>query len=232
MPLGASGGVYFLEVKIMREEPRVKRAIAFIDGQNLYHAARKRFGAKFPNYDAEALARAVCTKQGWELTATRFYTGVHSIGRNPIWHLFWHKKFAVMRRQQNVAVISRQLMYVNEKATSAQGIVEKRIIALEKGIDLCLGLDATRLARLKAFDVALIFSQDQDFAEVADEVRAIGAEQNRWIKIASAFPQAAGTRERGINRTDWLAIDLNTYLTCLDSRDYYGAARRETSNEE
>jgi hypothetical protein len=73
----------------------------------------------------------------------------------------------------------------------------------------------------------VIFSQDQDFCEVADEIRAISAEQNRWIKIVSAFPQGADKRERGVNRTDWLPIDRNTYNTCLDARDYYGAALRE-----
>jgi len=35
--------------------------------------------------------------------------------------------------------------------------------------------------------VVLLFSQDQDFAELADEVRAIAREQQRWLKIASAY---------------------------------------------
>jgi hypothetical protein len=35
----------------------------------------------------------------------------------------------------------------------------------------------------------LLFSQDQDFAELADEVRAIAREQQRWLKIANAYPR-------------------------------------------
>jgi uncharacterized LabA/DUF88 family protein len=35
----------------MSSEPLVKRAVAFIDGQNLYHAARESFGYTYPNYD-------------------------------------------------------------------------------------------------------------------------------------------------------------------------------------
>ena len=218
----------------MPEEPRVKRAVAFIDGQNLYHAARKRFKAKFPDYDAPALARAVCSGRGWELIQTRFYTGVHKIEFNAIWHLFWHKKFAVMKRQQNVEVISRELMYVNERADPGEGSrhlqrPEKRVIALEKNIDLCIALDAVRLARTQAYDVALIFSQDQDFSEVVDELRAIASEQGRWLKIASAYPQALARPERGINRTDWIPIDFPTYRTCLDVRDYYTSAAREAA---
>jgi len=38
-------------------------------------------------------------------------------------------------------------------------------------------------------DVVLLFSQDQDFAELADEVRAIAREQQRRLKIASAYPR-------------------------------------------
>ena len=44
----------------MRPEPLVKRTVAFIDGQNLFHSVREAFGYTYPNYDALALARAVC----------------------------------------------------------------------------------------------------------------------------------------------------------------------------
>jgi hypothetical protein len=68
--------VGFLFVPI--EEPREKRAIAFFDGQNLFHAAERAFGYDYPNYDAKKLAEAVCAKAGWKLTQIRFYTGVPS----------------------------------------------------------------------------------------------------------------------------------------------------------
>lgn len=35
----------------MPVEPAVKRAAAFIDGQNLFCAAKEAFGYTFPNYD-------------------------------------------------------------------------------------------------------------------------------------------------------------------------------------
>jgi hypothetical protein len=35
----------------MPPEPRVKRAIAFIDGQNLFHAAGESFGYPYPSYE-------------------------------------------------------------------------------------------------------------------------------------------------------------------------------------
>jgi hypothetical protein len=45
--------------------------------------------------------------------------------------------------------------------------------------------------------------------------------QNRWIKIACAFPiSPTCVNTRGINRTDWIRIDRATYDACLDPRDY------------
>ena len=70
-------------------------------------------------------------------------------------------------------------------------------------------------------DVLLIFSQDQDLSEVADEIRRIARAQGRWLKIASAFPFSPTSRNmRGINGTDWIKIDRATYDQCLDKRDY------------
>ena len=51
----------------MAPEPSVKRAVAFVDGQNLFFAARQAFGYTYPNYDFPALATAVCNANGWQL---------------------------------------------------------------------------------------------------------------------------------------------------------------------
>ena len=56
---------------------------------------------------------------------------------------------------------------------------------------------------------------------VADEVRAISIQQDRWIKTACAFPVIPPrANTRGINKTDWLRIDRATHNACLDPRDY------------
>jgi hypothetical protein len=43
----------------MRRPPAVVRAIAFIDGQNLFAAARDAFGVKAPSFDVVAFSRVV-----------------------------------------------------------------------------------------------------------------------------------------------------------------------------
>ena len=57
------------------EAPKEPCAIAFIDGQNLFHCAEEAFGHTYPNYDPLKLAQEVCRQNRWKLTQTRFYTG-------------------------------------------------------------------------------------------------------------------------------------------------------------
>ena len=80
----------------MPAEPAVKRAIAFVDGQNLFHNARNAFGYTYPNYDVQKLARAVCAGHGWTLDHVQFYTGVPSAADDAFWHGFWSNKLAMM----------------------------------------------------------------------------------------------------------------------------------------
>ena len=96
----------------VRVEPSEKRAVVFVDGQNLFHAARDAFGCTFPDYDISALARALTARQGWALAGVRFYTGIPDAADNAHWHRFWTAKLAVMGRQ-GVVVFSRPLRYRN-----------------------------------------------------------------------------------------------------------------------
>ena len=94
--------------------------------------------------------------------------------------------------------------------------------AEEKGVDVRIAVDIVRAVLREECDVALIFSQDQDLSEVAKEVREIAREQRRWIKIASAFPSGEDAENiRGVNNTDWVRIDRETYDLCLDSHDHF-----------
>ena len=204
----------------MPPEPPIKRAVAFVDGQNLFYAAKEAFGYKFPNYDVLKLADGVCRLKGWSLGGVRFYTGVPDATDNPFWYTFWTGKLAVMGKQ-GVVVFSRPLRYRTRSVRLPDGSEYTFLAAEEKGIDVRIALDVIRLGRTSTCDVALILSQDQDLSEVAQEIRLIAAEQGRWIKIASAFPCSPASRNRrGIDKTDWIRIDRGLYDSCLDHRDY------------
>jgi uncharacterized LabA/DUF88 family protein len=200
--------------------PDTKRAIAFIDGQNLFHGAREAFGYTYPNFDAALLAREVCNLHGWQLAQTRFYTGVHSPQGNEFWHRFWAAKLGRMGRQ-GVITFRRELRYQNTRIDLPDGRQVTATVGQEKGIDVRIALDVVGLVLENACDLALVFSQDQDLSEAADEVRKIASRTGRWIKIASAFPIGPTSRNRrGINGTDWITIDKQTYDRCIDPRDY------------
>jgi uncharacterized LabA/DUF88 family protein len=201
-------------------EPAVKRTIVFVDGQNLFYGAKIAFGYPFPNYDILSLATILCQQHGWQLGEVRFYTGIPDATDNAFWNHFWTAKLAQMGRDK-INVFSRPLRYRNQTVRLPDGKTHTFLVGAEKGVDVRLAIDIIRLAHSEAFDVALVLSQDQDLSEVADEIRVIGQEQNRWIKIASAFPASPAFKNvKGIYRTDWIKIDRATYDGCIDSRDY------------
>ena len=212
------GGVIF--ARAMPTEPDIKRVVSFIDGQNLYRHAKDAFGHHHPNYDPRGLADAVCADRGWMNHGVRFCTGIPSAGRSPMWHSYWTRRLTAMRRA-GIVVTSRTLRYRVERVRLPDGSVHEIPVEREKGIDLRLGLDIVRMARNAELDVAIVFSQDQDLAEVAGEVRDIARSANRWLKMVSAFPHGPNASvKRGIDRTDWFRMDRGFYDACLDPRDY------------
>ena len=191
-----------------------------MDGQNLFRAAKQAFGYTYPNYEVADLASAVARDRAWNLLGSHFYTGVPDALDDAAWSQFWTAKLLQMSRQ-GVQTFSRALRYRNKVVRLADGTQQTVLVGQEKGIDVRLALDVVAAAYQDEADVLLVFSQDQDLSEVAVEIRQIARQQNRWIKMASAFPvSAASMNRRGINGTDWITIDRALYDSCLDRRDY------------
>jgi hypothetical protein len=76
---------------------------------------------------------------------------------------------------------------------------------------------------------AIVFFDGQNLFHA---VRQSFGEQDRWIKLACAFPVSpTAQNRRGINKTDWITIDRATYDACIDARDYRpqpGSTQRHT----
>ena len=139
---------------------------------------------------------------------------------NPFWNHFRVAKGAQMGRD-GVHVFTRPLRYRNKEITLPDGTIYTFLDGDETGIDLRLALDVIKLAHQRELDVAVLFCRDQDLTELADEVRTISREQNRWIKVASAYPYSPAVKHyRGIDRTEWIQITRAMYDACIDKRDY------------
>lgn len=204
----------------MTNEPSAKRAMAFFDGQNLFYAAKEAFGYPFPNYDPHKLATEICRAKGWNLSGIRFYTGIPDIIADPDRHHFWSAKLAVMGTR-GIKPFTRPLRYQNKVISLPNGQLTTAQVGREKGIDVRIALDIVRFALENRYDVALIFSQDQDLSEAVDDVLAVARRDHRWIKVACAFPISPTSQNtRGINKTDWIKIDRATYDACIDPSDY------------
>ncbi|MCX5851076.1 MAG: NYN domain-containing protein [Deltaproteobacteria bacterium] len=200
--------------------------MAFLDGQNLYYQTKAAFGYPYPNYDPKKLAEHICAVNGWQLTEVYFYTGVPSEIDKPFWNHFWAAKMAVMGTR-GIKTFSRPLRYRNQTIVLPNGATVVAPVGQEKGIDVRMALDIVRYALDNRYDVALIFSQDQDLSEAVEDVKKIAVLNNRWIKLACAFPVSPTTpKPRGINGTDWIRIDRATYDACIDPNDYRPSEER------
>ncbi|MBN1824565.1 MAG: NYN domain-containing protein [Endomicrobiales bacterium] len=205
----------------MQKEPENKRVFVFVDGQNLYYQAKEAFGYQYPNYDVLKLAKTVCGTQGWQVDKLFFYTGIPDPGDSPFWNSFWASKLATMGRSKEISIITRSLRYRNQTIRLENGQTKTVLVGQEKGIDVRIALDIIRCILRNECDVVVVFSQDQDLSEVASEMRIISSEQERWIKMVSAFPASPAARNtRGINKTDWIKIDRKTYDNCIDPIEY------------
>jgi uncharacterized LabA/DUF88 family protein len=204
------------------QRPAVCRVFAFIDGMNLFNAAKRCFGYQFPNCDHAKLVNAVVNMEAArQLDRATLYQGVPRQEHDADKYRWWNRKLAVTGRSG--VVVERRYMARRELKITLDGIVhfEHTVPRLqEKGIDLKLGLALVRWANSRAFDVAIIFSQDGDLVEAAEEVHRIAAEQNRWVQVECAHPYSPVCDCWPINRTLQRQIPRAMYDACIDPTDY------------
>jgi uncharacterized LabA/DUF88 family protein len=210
------------------DEPATKSVMVFFDGQNLYQHAKDAFGHHHSNYDPVKLHKAVCKAKGWRPTLVRFYTGIPNAIESPMWTAYWANRVLALKRA-GVHVTTRPLRYRRAAVIDHNGdpVLEDdgqpvvSVTPQEKGIDVRLALDLVSCARKRQFDIALIFSQDQDLQEVVQEIAEIAKEQDRWIRVVCAFPGGPNASAgRGIDKTEWFKMDQEFYNECLDPWDY------------
>jgi len=224
-------------------QAQIQQAVAFFDAQNLFHSAKEAFGIMEPNFDPFLLAKHVCEQKNLELRQTRFYTGVPGKKEQEYWHKYWTSRLRTFRNLK-IVVCDLPLRYRPKDVdlpTPGRGpqILQADGIPVtlplldgngreipkgsylttttpeEKGIDVRLAIDFIRLTLDKAFDVGILFTQDQDHAETVKEAKRIAREQGRKLRIISVFP-AGGNNPAGVNDTEWVKLSSAEYFACLD----------------
>lgn len=159
--------------------PRPTRVVLFIDGQNLYHRCNEHFGHPWahPLRLAEVLVAQDQARYGRDshcLSGVRYYTGIHDSNRRPGLHGAMDRRLQAYRRQ-GVHTEAIQLHY--DSAGRAR----------EKGIDVRIAIDVTRLGTKGLYDVAIIVSEDSDLDEAVRDVYEL-RDRERWIAVENALP--------------------------------------------
>ena len=74
-------------------------AIAFFDGQNLYHSSNSAFSNASDDYNPKALAALIARRQGWRLLQTQFYKVILDQNRDRIGTKMRHGRLLRMNRE-------------------------------------------------------------------------------------------------------------------------------------
>ena len=216
------------------ETPKVSlRAIAFFDCQNLHKAARRAWGYKHLNFEPGQLAKHVAELEGLTLEKVCIYTGYHSRAEHPIQNAFVTSKISKWLRAGHkvhhklLAYQAPQRMKCTAcgghswKCTQCQRPMDRKV-GHEKGVDVHMALDIVDLARTDAYDVAILFTQDQDFAPAVEMALALRTGQQKTFRAISAFPldgHPDGNR-RPVDGCDTFVIARNHYDQCMDRSTY------------
>ena len=159
----------------------------------------------YPSYDVKKLAEALCAADPRRvLSQIRFCTGVPSPKQSAFWHGFWANK---------LRFLGSQGIYVYRGRINLGG--------QEKGVDVSIAVDLLQLTYDRAYDTAIIVSQDWDLGPAVALSRKMAVAQGRTPVFQSAFVYEPGiSYDRGIPGTGWIKIDRMLYDACRDYTDY------------
>ena len=125
------------------KEPEIKRVKIYVDGQNLFKSVEKCFGYKYPNYNLNLLAKEIISNYpDRRLIKIHFYTGIHRIDKNELWHNFWIKKIRYFKNI-GIDVFIKKLKYYDNGIVREKGI---DVRFARKG-DIWRGIQARRKGR-------------------------------------------------------------------------------------
>jgi len=133
------------------------RVAIFIDGSNLYHALKDKFGRADLNF-ADFAVKLVGTRR---LVRTYYYNVLQDPAQRPEGH----------REQQEFLDTLRKTPYLEVRLG---GMKRAAGIPVEKGLDIMLATDLLHFASNGLYDIAVLVSGDADFAYAVQAVKNMG----------------------------------------------------------
>lgn len=205
------------------------RVSVFIDGQNLFKAVNRRFGARVHPL---LLGRELAGDR--QLAAVRYYSGIHDRDENASMHDLVRRRHELMTRT-GVQVTERTLRYhwewkiddrlprpwSDDGPDRRQASVRRRRASREKGIDVALALDAVAAAFTDECDVVIVVSRDRDLMEISEEVNARCETSAVQVEVAYAIERADGVDGAQLSRYEGKQlIEQDMVERCRDRFDY------------
>lgn len=157
----------------------VQRVRAYIDGFNLFHGTRDRFGLIFHWIDPQALVRSLL-RRGQRLDRVMYFTA-----RNRQQHSGRHRQDihlqAIVAHCQLVTIM---LGRFQEKSIACPQCRARWVTYEEKETDVSIAVSLVEDAAEDRYDVALIISADSDMVPAIHAARRLRPEK----KIIVVFP--------------------------------------------
>jgi uncharacterized LabA/DUF88 family protein len=141
------------------------------------------------------------------LTGVRYYTGIHDPNRHPEYHGKMH------RRLQAYAAAGVQTYPIQVR-------YDGKGRAREKGVDVRIAIDLTRLGQKGLYDVAIVVSEDSDLNPAISDVYGL-RDGERWIAVENALPHAPGMPPKWLSAAHRVRpIDAAMFAKVRDDEKY------------
>jgi len=142
------------------------KVMVYIDGSNVYHSLKSIYG--YTNLDFEAFTKKLAGKR--QLIRVYYYNAPVDHTKEPERYKEQQTFFNRMRRIPYLEVRLGRLVYRNWPTEPAY----------EKGIDVKIATDILDHAHRNLYDVAILVSGDNDFADALQAVKDTG----RHVEVA------------------------------------------------
>ena len=136
------------------------KTIMFVDNSNIFHGSKAA---------------------GWRIDAKKLHTFLEE--RGPIWQTFFFAAVTDPPRYSQTAfyqILKTQLHYemtilpLGLKTMTCKKCGDRRVVPVEKGIDVALATKLLVLANNRAFETAILVSGDKDYLETVKAVKSNG----------------------------------------------------------